>query len=65
MAKQGKYAPGSHIPIVDEGFLQEKKPDFVVIFPWNIVEEIKTQLNYVREWGCKFVIVIPEVRILN
>ena len=65
MAKQGKYTPGSQIPIVDEEFLRDKKPDFVVIFPWNIVEEIETQLNYVREWGCRFVIAIPKLKILN
>ena len=65
MAKQGKYTPGSQIPIVDEEFLRDKKPDFIVIFPWNIVEEIETQLNYVREWGCRFVIAIPKLKILN
>lgn len=62
--KQGKYLPGSHISIVSEDKIRQDKPDFIVIFPWNIKEEIINQLIYVREWNCQFVIAIPELKIL-
>jgi len=62
--KQGKYLPGSHIPIVAENEIKKYKPDYILILPWNIKEEIMKQLDYVNEWGCKFVIPLPEVRIL-
>jgi len=62
--KQGKYLPGSHIPIVKEEKIKKFKPDYILILPWNIREEIMNQLNYVNDWGCKFVIPIPKVRIL-
>ena len=61
--KQDMYCPGSKIPIVEEKVILEKKPDFIVIFPWNIKEEIKNQLAYVREWGCKFVVAIPRLHV--
>ena len=62
--KQNKFLPGSHIPVVDESVLKADKPDYVIIFPWNLKEEIVEQLSYIREWGGKFVIAIPEVTIL-
>lgn len=62
--KQGLFMPGSHIPIVDEKIIREKKPDFVLILPWNLKDEISTQLDYIKEWGGKFVISMPEMRIL-
>ena len=62
--KQNKYTPGSRIPIVNENFLIKEKPDYIVIFPWNLQSEIIDQLNYVRDWGCKFVILIPELKII-
>jgi len=62
-AKQDKFMPGSRIPIVEEGWLKQDKPDFIVIFPWNLKDEIKQQLNYVRDWGGRFVIAIPEMTI--
>ena len=62
--KQGRFLPGSHIPIVTEDEIKEYKPDFVVILPWNIKNEIIEQLRYVREWGAKFVIAIPNLEIL-
>lgn len=62
--KQGKYLPGSHIPIVNEKKIKKIKPDFVIILPWNIKDEIIKQLNYIKEWGSKFVIPIPEVTII-
>ncbi|QWU99346.1 class I SAM-dependent methyltransferase [Francisella salimarina] len=61
--KQNKFAPGSRIPIVHPERLKALKPDYIVIFPWNIKEEIIAQLSYVREWGCKFVTAIPELKI--
>ncbi|MDP3465108.1 MAG: class I SAM-dependent methyltransferase [Sulfuricurvum sp.] len=62
--KVGKYLPGSHIPIVMEENIKELKPDFVVIFPWNIKEEIIHQLDYIKEWGGQFVVAIPRLEIL-
>ncbi len=63
-AKQGKYLPGSRIPIVDELYLRQVKPDYIVILPWNLKNEIMDQLTYVREWGGRFVIVVPRLEVL-
>jgi len=63
-AKQGKYLPGSHIPVVDEAVLQKDKPDFVIIFPWNLKDEITRQLSYIREWNGRFVIPIPQLQLV-
>jgi SAM-dependent methyltransferase len=52
-AKQGKYLPGSRIPILPEDHLRLTKPDVVVILPWNLSEEILGQISYVGEWGCE------------
>ena len=62
--KQGRYMPASHIPVVNEQILKDEKPDYIVILPWNIKEEIMKQLEYVKEWGGKFVVAIPELKIL-
>ncbi|MFA5216256.1 methyltransferase domain-containing protein [Sulfuricurvum sp.] len=62
--KVGKYLPGSHIPIVMEENIKEAKPDFVIIFPWNIQDEIMKQLSYIREWNGQFVVAIPHLEIL-
>ena len=62
--KQGKYMPGSHIPIVDEKQISMTKPDYILILPWNIKEEIIKQLSYVREWGCKFIVAIPQLEVI-
>ena len=62
-AKQGKYMPGSRIPIVPEKHIRESRPDFIVILPWNLREEVMTQLAYAREWGCAFVTAIPSLEI--
>lgn len=61
--KQNKFLPGSHMPVVKEEHLKQDKPDFVIIFPWNIKDEVMTQLSYIREWGGKFVIAIPGLKI--
>ena len=64
-AKQGKYMPGSRIPIVSEERLIEERPDYVVILPWNLREEIMQQLAYVQEWNHKFVTAIPILQIFD
>lgn len=64
IAKQGKYMPGSHIPILCPDAIKETKPDFVIILPWNIASEVISQNSVVRVWGGKFVITVPELRIL-
>jgi SAM-dependent methyltransferase len=62
-AKQGKFMPGSRIPIVDEAHLRQKRPDRVLILPWNLRDEVMHQLLYIREWGGQFVTAIPKLRI--
>lgn len=62
-AKQGKFMPGSHIPIIAPALLFEKRPDYLVIFPWNIATEVKQQNAGLAELGTKFVTVIPELVI--
>jgi SAM-dependent methyltransferase len=62
-AKQGKYMPGSRLPIVDEGRLAPARPDYVVILPWNIKEEVMCQLAYIASWGGKFAIAVPALSI--
>ncbi len=62
--KQGLYLPGSHLPIRSPEELLADKPDYVVILPWNVKDEIMTQLASIREWGGKFVVPIPELEIL-
>ncbi len=61
--KQGRFAPASHIPIVAEEELRKQKPDFVIILPWNLEAEITQQIAYIREWGGKFVVPIPTLKI--
>lgn len=62
-AKQGKFLPGSRIPIVDETRLREERPDYVVILPWNLREEVMAQLDYIREWGGQFVTAVPRLGV--
>ena len=63
--KQNKFLPGVHIPVLDESNIRLVKPDYVVILPWNLKEEISTQLNYIKEWGGKFVVAVPELEIVE
>ncbi|GAB3709126.1 class I SAM-dependent methyltransferase [Spirosoma flavus] len=63
-AKQNKFLPASHIPVVQEDVLKTNKPDYVLILPWNIRDEITKQLAYIREWGGQFVVAIPELTVL-
>lgn len=62
-AKCGKYMPGSRIPIVDEAALQHAKPDYIVILPWNLRDEITGQLEYARAWGARFVTAVPTLAV--
>ena len=61
--KLAKYMPASHIPIKNEEYLKISKPDYVIIFPWNLRDEITEQLSYIRDWNGKFVIPIPKLEI--
>lgn len=61
--KQGRYLPGTHIPIYHPSRIRETKPDYVVILPWNLKDEIMEQLQFIREWGGRFVVPIPKVAI--
>jgi SAM-dependent methyltransferase len=62
--KQGRFLPGVHIPILEPSRIAETRPDYVVVLPWNLRDEIMQQLAYVRAWGARFVIPIPEVEVL-
>lgn len=61
--KQSKFLPGIHIPVVSEDEISKNKPDYVVILPWNLKDEISGQLSYVRSWGAKFVVAVPKLEI--
>jgi SAM-dependent methyltransferase len=63
--KQGKFLPGTHIPIFAPDKIREVRPDYVLILPWNFKEEIMKQMGDVRDWGGKFVVPIPRVRVLD
>lgn len=62
--KQGRYTPGTRIPILAPETIRETKPDYILILPWNLKEEISTQHAYVAEWGGRFVVPIPKVEVL-
>ncbi len=59
--KQGRFLPASHIAVMDENHLKQQRPDFVLILPWNLKDEISKQLSYINNWGGKFMIAIPEL----
>jgi len=61
--KQGRFLPGTHIPIYHPSRIAETKPHYVVILPWNLKDEIMAQLDYIRAWGGRFVIPIPEAAV--
>ena len=61
--KQGRFLPGSHIPIHHPDQIRRTKPDYVVILPWNLKDEIVEQLKFIREWGGRFVVPIPKLTI--
>lgn len=64
-SKQGKFMPGSRIPIVDEAYLLAHRPSHVLILPWNLKDEVMTQLAYIREWGGQFVTVVPHLEVAS
>lgn len=61
--KHNMFSPGTHIKIVSESNIKKFKPDYILILPWNLKDEISNQLKYTREWGCKFVVAIPKLDI--
>ncbi len=61
--KQGRFLPGSHIPVVAPKRIDEEKPDFIIIFPWNLFDEVTGQLAHARDWGARLVTAIPELRV--
>ena len=63
-AKQGKFLPGTRIPIVSEERLRGERPDYIVVLPWNIRDEVMTDLAYARQWGGRFVTAIPELKVV-
>jgi len=63
--KQNKFLPGSHIPVVSAEAIDDYKPDYIVILPWNLKTEIAGQLSRVKAWGCRFVVPIPEITVFE
>jgi 2-polyprenyl-3-methyl-5-hydroxy-6-metoxy-1,4-benzoquinol methylase len=63
--KQGRFLPGTHIPIYHPDRINETRPDYLFILPWNIKDEIMEQMVHVRQWGCKFVVPIPKVEVFE
>ncbi len=64
-SKQGKYTPGGHIPICNPDQLYQDKPDYILILAWNILDEVIKQNSIARDWGAKFVVAIPEIKIIS
>ena len=63
--KQGKFLPGTRIPVFAPEKINETKPDYVLILPWNLKKEISEQMAHIADWGGKFVVPIPEVQVLD
>ena len=64
-SKQNTLLPGVRIPVYEPDRIRDAKPDYLLILPWNIKDEIMANMDYVREWGCRFVVPIPEVQLLD
>lgn len=62
--KQGRFLPGTHIPIMHPDMLEQDRPDYILILPWNLKQEIVAQLEFARDWGAKFIVPIPRVEEL-
>ena len=62
--KQGRYLPGTHIPIHPPDYIATDRPDYVLVLPWNLREELTAQLSYIREWGARLVYPIPALEIV-
>jgi hypothetical protein len=65
LEKQGKFLPGSHIPVVAPEKITEMRPDFLLILPWNIADEVRSRMVNIAQWGGQFVVAIPETHILT
>jgi len=63
--KHGRFLPGTHIPIHSPERIRQRRPDYILILPWNIKAEIVAQLDYVREWGAKFIVPIPIAQVVD
>jgi SAM-dependent methyltransferase len=63
--KQGHYLPGTHLPIYSPARIRETRPDYVLILPWNLKDEIVREVSFVREWGARFVVPIPTLAVLE
>src|SRR5262249_27060519 len=63
--KHGRFTPGMHIPIYPVEAIDRAKPDYILILPWNLKDEIVRQMKHVSGWGCKFVVRIPEVSVID
>ncbi len=63
--KQGRFLPGTHLPIYPPSHIRETRPDYVLILPWNLKDEIMREMSYVRQWGARFIVPIPELTILD
>ena len=61
--KHGRFLPGTHVPIYPPEHIREIRPDYVLILPWNLKDEIMEQVSYIREWGGQFVVPIPDVKV--
>ena len=63
--KHGRYTPGMHIPIFPVSAIEEAKPDYLLILPWNLKNEIVEQMRHVNAWGCKMIVPIPNVEVID
>jgi SAM-dependent methyltransferase len=63
--KHGRFLPGTHIPIYPVERIRERRPDYILVLPWNLKDEIMAQLDYVRAWGAKFIVPIPWAQVLQ
>ncbi|WP_284735830.1 class I SAM-dependent methyltransferase [Dongia deserti] len=63
--KHGRFTPGMHIPIYPTEMIDKRRPDYILILPWNLKQEIVQQMRHVRAWGCKFIVPIPDVSIID
>jgi hypothetical protein len=62
--KQGRYTPGTHIPIMHPDHIRQTRPDYVWILPWNLRDEVAEQLSYVRDWNGRLMVAIPHFEVL-
>jgi hypothetical protein len=61
--KQGHFLPGTHIPIYSPDKIKETRPDYLLILPWNLKDEVIDQMRHIRDWGGQFIVPIPEVQV--